>query len=205
MLPEPSGTLVVGCGAIARELLDVIHRSGFDHLSVECLPASLHNTPELIPDAVEERIVAGREAGRTVFVAYGDCGTGGRLDAVLERYEVERLPGAHCYQFFMGGQRFLEEHERLPGTFYLTDYLVRHFERLVWGGLGLDRHPQLRDDYFGNYERVLYISQKRDELLVGRARDYAKRLGLAFAHRHVGYGDLETAVLDIAPSVAGVA
>lgn len=198
----PEAALVVGCGAVARELLDVVRRSGFEHLRIECLPASLHNTPELIPEAVEQRIVAGREAGMSVFVAYGDCGTGGRLDSVLDRHQVQRLPGAHCYEFFMGTQVFLAEHQARPATFYLTDYLVRHFGRLVWRGLGLDRHPQLRDDYFGNYERVLYISQERDDSLLARAGEHAARLGLAFEHRHVGHGALQPAVLDIRPLAA---
>lgn len=201
---ELRGVVVVGCGAIAGELLDVVRRSGFDQVTVECLPASLHNTPALIPDAVEQRVIAAQQGGRTAFVAYGDCGTGGLLDAVLERHQVERLPGAHCYQFFMGGALFDAEHEARPATFYLTDYLVRHFDRLVWGGLGLDRHPQLLADYFGNYERVLYLSQCYDDQLLERARGHAARLGLGFEHRHVGYGDLEPAVLEIAPLPAGV-
>lgn len=186
---------VIGCGAMARELLAIARQPGLEHLSVECLPARLHNTPSLIPDAVEERIVAAQRRGSDVYVAYGDCGTGGLLDAVLDRYGVDRLPGDHCYQFFMGGAAFLEEHERQPATFYLTDYLVRHFDRLVWSGLGLDRHPQLLADYFGAYERVLYLAQGDDPSLLERARAHADRLGLGFAHRVVGYGDVEPALL----------
>lgn len=194
MRSDPGGVVVIGCGAIARELLEVVRRNGLDHLTVECLPARLHNTPALIPEAVEARLVAARESGRTAYVAYGDCGTGGRLDALLDRYGVERLPGDHCYQFFMGEAAFVGEHFARPATFYLTDYLVRHFDRLVWSGLGLDRHPELLADYFGNYERVLYLAQSKDASLVDRARRCAGRLGLEFAYRGVGLGDVPLAL-----------
>lgn len=189
---------VIGCGAIARELLHVAGQPGLGHLAIECLPARLHNTPWLIPDAVEERIVRAQSDGASVFVAYGDCGTGGLLDAVLDRHGVERLPGDHCYQFFMGGAAFLAEHDRQPATFYLTDYLVRHFDRLVWSGLGLDRHPQLLADYFANYRRVLYLAQTDDPSLVELAARHAARLGLGFEHRLVGHGDVEPTLLRLA-------
>lgn len=189
---------VIGCGAVARELLHIAGQPGLEHLDVECLPARLHNTPWLIPDAVEERIVRATTGGSSVYVAYGDCGTGGLLDAVLDRHGVERLPGDHCYQFFLGGVAFMAEHDRQPATFYLTDYLVRHFDRLVWSGLGLDRHPQLLADYFGSYERVLFIAQTDDPSLVELARGHAARLGLGFEHRFAGYGDVEPALLHLA-------
>ncbi|GMQ85089.1 MAG: DUF1638 domain-containing protein [Acidimicrobiia bacterium] len=195
MAPDLPSVAVIGCGAIARELLAIARQPGLEHLSVECLPARLHNTPWLIPDAVEQRIVAARARGSEVYVAYGDCGTGGLLDTVLEAHGVDRLSGDHCYQFFMGGATFLEEHQRHPATFYLTDYLVRNFDRLVWSGLGIDRHPQLLADYFGSYERVLYLAQVDDPSLVERARAHAARLGLGFAHRLVGYGDVEPVLL----------
>ena len=197
MLPDRPSVAVIGCGAIARELLAIAGQPGLEHLTVECLPALLHNTPRLIPAAVEQRIVAARARGDAVFVAYGDCGTGGLLDAVLDRYEVDRLPGDHCYQFFMGGAVFLAEHEENPATFYLTDYLVRNFDRLVWSGLGLDRNPQLLTDYFGSYERVLYLAQVDDERLVELAESHATRLGLEFDHRLVGYGDVRPALLQL--------
>ncbi len=197
MLPDRASITVVGCGALARELLAIAGQPGLEHLTVECLPARLHNTPWLIPDAVEERIVAARHRGSEVYVAYGDCGTGGRLDAVLVRYGVDRLPGDHCYQFFMGGAEFLTSHEQHPATFYLTDYLARHFDRLVWSGLGLDRHPELLTHYFGNYERVLYIAQVHDPALVELAASHAAHLGLEFAHRLVGYGEMESALLHL--------
>ena len=190
--------LVIGCGAIASELLHVVRTNGLGQIRVECLPAQLHSTPHLIPDAVEQRIIAGQQIASSVFVAYGDCGTGGQLDAVLDRYDVERLAGAHCYEFFMGGDLFEESHFSQPATFYLTDFLARHFDRLVWAGLGLDRHPELLAVYFGNYERVLLISQRPDPELVDQARSCAARLGLEFEHRHVGYGDVPATLIQIA-------
>lgn len=194
MPPEAARVLVIGCGALARELLAVVARNDLDSIDVTCLPAHYHNTPQLIPGAVEERILASRSEYERIFVAYGDCGTGGALDQVLERHGVERLAGAHCYEFLAGAATFAALHEDEPATFYLTDFLVRHFDRLVWAGLGLDRWPQLLDDYFGNYRRVVYLAQIDDPELTARARTAAARLGLDFERRFVGYGDLEPAI-----------
>ncbi len=190
--PDPRGSsvLVIGCGALARELLDVVSANSLPNIRVECLPAILHNRPEKIPDAVRARLDAASAYDR-VYVAYGDCGTGGLLDRVLEEYGVERLPGAHCYQFYAGIDTFDAMHDDEPGTLYLTDYLARHFDRLIWQGLGLDRHPQLLEDYFGNYQRVVYLAQTDDEALTDMARAAAARLGLHFERRLVGYGELE--------------
>ncbi|MGD2101462.1 MAG: DUF1638 domain-containing protein [Acidimicrobiia bacterium] len=188
--------LVLGCGALARELLDVAVRNELANLRVECLPAVLHNTPERIPDAVRERLE--RASGyEQVFVAYGDCGTGGLLDAVLDEFGVERLPGAHCYEFFAGRDLFATMHDDEPGTLYLTDYLTRHFDRIIWRGLGLDRWPELRDDYFGNYVRVVYLAQTDDGARTTEAQDAARRLGLEFERRFVGYGEMEPALVEI--------
>lgn len=194
--------LIIACGALARELGDVLKTSRLDWVDIECLPAVLHNTPKLITDAVRERI--DRASGRydKIFVGYADCGTGGMLDRLLEERGIERLPGAHCYEFFAGVNRFAQLHDEDPATFYLTDFLVKHFDRLVWQGLGLDRWPQLRDDYFGNYRRVIYLSQVSSDLLVSKAREAAARLGLEFEHHHVGYGDFEPTVLTVAGSAA---
>lgn len=188
--------LVIACGALARELVDVLKINRLDWVDVECLPAKLHNTPQLITAAVEERL--DRAAGRyhKVFVGYADCGTGGMLDRLLEERGIERLPGAHCYEFFAGGALFAQLHEADPATFYLTDYLAKHFDRLVWEGLGLDRWPQLRDDYFGNYRRLIYLSQTERPELVEKAREGAERLGLSFEHIHVGYGDFAPAIVE---------
>ena len=186
------GPLILACGALARELQAVIEANGLDGVDIEYIPARLHNTPDKITPEVERRLI---EAGdRPVFVAYGDCGTGGHLDAMLARHGVERIPGAHCYQFF-GGELFDRLQAAEPGTFYLTDYLTRHFDRLVWQGLGLDRHPKLRDLVFGNYRRLVYLAQVGDEELVRKASEAAERLGLEFEHHVVGMGGLEDAVV----------
>jgi hypothetical protein len=189
--------LVIGCGALARELLQVVAHNDLDNIRVECLPAVLHNTPDKIPDAVRRRLETAGEYD-TLFVAYGDCGTGGALDAVLAEYGAERLPGAHCYEFFAGLDAFAEMHESEPGTLYLTDYLARHFERIVWRGLGLDRWPELRDDYFGNYRRVVFLAQTDDPVRTGEAREAARRLGLEFERRLVGYGVMEPELVRVA-------
>lgn len=193
--------LVIACGALAKELLEVVRLNALDWVEVECLPARLHNTPDLIPAAVEERLDSALGRYREVFVGYADCGTGGMLDRVLEARGVERLPGAHCYEFFATSDVFAPLHDKEPGTFYLTDFLARHFDRLVWNGLGLDRWPQLRDDYFGNYRRLVYLSQVGSPGLVNQARAAASRLGLDFEHKPVGYGDLATTLVEVASRV----
>lgn len=193
--------LVIGCGAIARELLTVVSRNRLEGVRVECLPAILHNRPEKIPEAVRSRLEAA-EGYDEVFVAYGDCGTGGMLDRVLEEYDVERLPGAHCYQFYAGLDVFDEIHDEDPGTLYLTDYLTRHFDRLIWQGLGLDRHPELLEDYFGHYRRVVYLAQTDDPALTDEAMAAAGRLGLSFERRLVGYGVMEPELVTVASRAA---
>ena len=182
--------LVLACGAIAREVLAVISLNGWTHVDLRCLPAKLHSRPERIPAAVDAKLteLAGRY--ERVFVAYADCGTGGALDVVLRRHDVERLPGAHCYGFLAGNDAWNAMHEQEPATFYLTDFLARHFDSLVWRGLGLDRHPELLPDYFGNYTRLVYLAQTDDEGLTERARAAADRLGLAFVRIRTGYGEL---------------
>jgi len=174
----------------------VVGLNQIENIRVECLPAILHNTPEKIPGAVRERLESASGYDRVV-VAYGDCGTGGMLDMVLEEFGAERLPGAHCYQFLAGGDLWQEMHDQEPGTFYLTDYLARHFDRIVWQGLGLDRWPDLRDDYFGNYTRLVYLAQTESPELDTRAREAAVRLGLGFEKQFVGYGDLERQLVAI--------
>jgi len=187
-------TLVIGCGALGRELLALVRRNGLDEVEVRCLPAGLHNRPERIAAAVDERIRAARGRYRSIFVAYGDCGTGGALDRILATHGVERLPGAHCYEIYAGAGAFARLAEEEPGTFYLTDFLARSFERLVIEGLGLDRHPELQPLYFARYRRLVYLSQRDDPELLDLARRAAARLGLAFEHRPTGYGDLEPAI-----------
>jgi hypothetical protein len=187
-------TLVIGCGALAHELLAVVRANRLDAVEVRCLPASLHNRPERIPAAVDAAIRADGGRHERVFVAYGDCGTGGVLDRVLLAHGVERLPGAHCYQVYAGGAAFEALAAEEPGTFYLTDFLARSFETLVVRGLGLDRHPELLPVYFAGYRRLVLLSQRDDPGVLALARDAAGRLGLAFEHRHTGYGELGTAI-----------
>ena len=200
----PSGRpLVIGCGALARELVALTRRAGFPQVDLTCLPATLHNRPERIPEAVRSRIRRARAAGREqLFVAYADCGTGGLLDRVLEEEGVARLEGAHCYEVYAGRAAFAALAEDEPGTFYLTDFLARNFDRLVIRGLGLDRHPELLPQYFGNYTRLVYLAQTDVAALTASARRGARRLGLRLERRFVGYGDLGPA-LDALAAVAG--
>jgi hypothetical protein len=193
----------VGCGALARELVALT--SDLPGIDVACLPPELHNRPDHIPAAVRNRVRRGRADGYDrIFVAYADCGTGGLLDPVLAEEGVERLAGAHCYEFFAGRTDFAQLAEEEPATFWLTDFLARNFERLVLRGLGIDRYPELEAQYFGNYRRLVYLSQTDDPDLVAMARRAAERLGLAFEHRHTGYGELETSIqaLRVVPSGA---
>lgn len=187
-------TLVIACGALAHEILAVKRANGWEHVTVQCLPADLHNTPRLIPQQVRAKIRAARDHYERIFVAYADCGTGGLLDAVLREEGVDRIPGAHCYEFFSGATLFAELAEAEPGTFYLTDFLARHFERIVIRGLGIDRHPELEQAYFRHYRKLVYLSQKESPQLRCMAEDAARRLGLEFEHRLTGYGDLERAL-----------
>jgi hypothetical protein len=184
------GILVIACGALAREIATLRRMNQWTALDVRCLPAELHNRPERIAPAVRDEIRAQRDRYRTIFVAYGECGTAGQLDAVLEEEGVERIPGAHCYQFLAGAQVFEELCEAEPGTFYLTDFLLRHFDRLVIRGLGLDRHPELTQDYFKHYRKLVYLAQTRVPSAVERAKQIAERMGFAFEHRFTGYGEL---------------
>ena len=195
--------LVIACGALASELRAVLRAQGLDDaVDVTYLPANLHNRPERIVPELEPLLDEAAVQGRAVFIGYADCGTGGALDALLERHpEATRLPGSHCYEFFSGSDAFTAMHEEELGTFFLTDFLAKHFDALLWQGLGLDRHPELLDMYFGNYKRVVLISQSEDESIIDRGRAAARRLGLEFEHRHVGLEPFTDAVTN-AVSVA---
>ena len=189
----PAGrVLVVACGAIAREVLAVIRLNGWTHVTLQCLPGKLHNTPREIAGRVDAKLTEAEASGAygAMFVAYGDCGTAGAIDEVCAGHGVERLPGDHCYGFFAGVDAFAAMHEQNPFTFYLTDFLCRHFDRLVVQGLKIDTHPELLAMYFGNYRRLVYLSQTDDPALVERGRAAAGFLGLTFEHRPSGYGDL---------------
>ena len=195
--PPPS-TLLIACGALGKEIVEIVRANGWDHVRIQCLPAELHNRPEKIPEAVRAKIHQARGSFDRIFIAYADCGTGGMLDKVLAEEGVPRLPGAHCYQFYAGAEAFEALHEAEPGTFYLTDFLTRHFDRLVVEALGLDRHPELRDQYFGNYRRLVYLAQSRDAALEAKAREAAAMLGLEFELRVTGFGELQSTLVSYA-------
>ena len=197
--PAASGgprVLVVACGAVAREVLAVIRLNGWSNVTLRCLPGKLHNTPQWIAGLLDAKLLEAEAEGGwdRVLVAYGDCGTGGALDRVVAAPGVQRHPGDHSYAFFAGVDAWLAMHEAEPRTFYLTDFLCRHFEQFVVEGLWLDRHPELLADYFGNYVRVVYLAQRDDEALVRKAREAADYLGLALEVRRTGYGDLGRAL-----------
>ena len=182
----PAETLIIACGALARELIAVRDLNQGALFDVTALPAIWHNRPEKIAPGVRAKIRAARGRYRQILVLYGDCGTGGELDKVLTEEGVERIEGEHCYAFYAGLETFAAEHDAEIGTFYLTDYLVRHFDRLIIKGLGLDRHPQLLPVYFGHYTRLLYLAQLPDEKLDLKARAAADRLGLRYERRVTG-------------------
>jgi len=190
--------LVLACGALVTELRAVLAVDRLsDALDVHYLPANLHNRPEQIVPALRVLLAEhlADDPTRPVLIGYADCGTGGHLDALLaEMPQLHRLPGAHCYEVFAGSELFEALHDDEPGTFYLTDFLAKHFDALVWQGLGLDRHHELRDTYFGNYRRVVLLSQTDDAAVLDAARTAAGQLGLAFEHRHVGTGALAESV-----------
>jgi Protein of unknown function (DUF1638) len=182
--------LVIACGALAHEIAALRQANGWSTLDVVCLPPELHNRPERIAGAVQAKIREHRQDYSEIFVAYADCGTGGALDKVLAEEGVERIAGAHCYEFFATPSAFAALADAEPGTFYLTDFLLRHFDRLVIRALGIDRHPELQQTYFGNYRRLVYLSQSPKPDAEARARAVAERLGLELVIRHTGYGGL---------------
>lgn len=177
---------MIACGAIARELVQIRKLNRWDHLEIKCLPPELHNRPDQIPLAVKGKIDSLTRLYRKIFIAYADCGTGGALDKVLKDYGIERIPGAHCYEFLAGSEQFTTLARSEPGSFYLTDFLTRHFERLVINGLGIDRLPQLKSIYFKNYKRLVYLAQSNSEALQAMARNHADTLGLDYEYHHCG-------------------
>ena len=188
MNAAPTGVVVIACGALARELLALCDQMPDGLVELTCLPASWHNRPEKIPNGLRRKIKTAKTSGRKILVAYGDCGTGGDIDRVLKEEGVERIDGPHCYEMFLGKSTFDAEMEAELGTFFLTDYMVRHFERIVMQGMGLREHPELRDMYFGNYTRLLYMAQIEDKRLMKKAKLAAKMLDLRFEYKFTGYG-----------------
>lgn len=187
-------TLLLACGALAREILTLIKLNNWTHLELTCLPANLHIHPKKIPNAVEAAVLKHRDNFDQIFVVYADCGTGGLLKARCDELGVEMIQGPHCYSFYEGNKVFAKITEEEITAFYLTDFLVKQFDAFVWKPMGLDRHPQLRDMYFGNYTKLVYQAQTDSDALTEKAKDCAQRLGLAFERRFTGYGDLQTSL-----------
>lgn len=180
---------------IAREVLAVNRLLGFDHVDLKCLDANFHHHPEKIAPAADRAIRQARAEGyEHVFIGYADCGTGGELDKVCAAHGVERIAGPHCFSFYIGNAAFEAADDDMMTTFFITDFLARHFEAFLIRPLGLDRHPELREMYFGNYERALYLAQTDDPVLEQKARAAAERLGLRYERRLTGYGDLTAAM-----------
>jgi len=190
--------LVLACGALAHEVLAVKALNSWNHLDLHCLPANLHLWPDRIPAAVEAAVLAARSTYGTIFVLYADCGTGGLLQQKCKDLGVEMIEGPHCYSFFEGNAAFAAKAETEFTAFYLTDFLVRQFDAFVWRPMGLDRHPELRDMYFGNYTKLVYQAQVDDPALDAKAEDCARRLGLAYERRFTGYGDLAVTLARVA-------
>jgi hypothetical protein len=193
LAPKGAGSvLLIACGALAREILALKSANGWTHLDLQCLPAILHNHPERIVPAVRAAVARYRDAYDRIFVVYADCGTGGQLQSACDEMGIDMVAGPHCYAFFEGVDTFAA-HDEIT-AFYLTDFLVRQFDAFVWEPLGLNRHPQLREMYFGNYDRLVYQPQTDDPVLTAKARECAERLDLRFERRFTGYGDLTTAL-----------
>ncbi len=192
---DPRGrVLILACGALAREILALIELNNWSHMELTCLPAKLHLYPDKITDAVAEAVAKHRPKYDQVFVAYADCGTGGLLQAKCQELGVEMIAGPHCYSFFEGNEAFAKISENEFTAFYLTDFLVKQFDAFIWRPMGLDKHPQLRDMYFGNYTKLVYQAQTNDPALDAKAQDCAARLGLDYERRFTGYGDLNIAL-----------
>ena len=191
---HPGRVLLIACGALAHEVLAVKRMNRWDHLDLQCLPANLHLYPEKITAAVAAAVKQHRPDYAAIHVLYADCGTGGQLFEKCKELGVEMIPGPHCYSFFEGNDGFLSRIDTEFTALYLTDFLVRQFDAFLWKPMGLDRHPELRDMYFGNYTKLVYQAQTDDPALDAKAQDCARRLGLAYEHRFTGYGDLVTAI-----------
>jgi hypothetical protein len=184
--------LLIACGALAREVVDLIDANNWTGFDIQCLPAKWHNTPQFIVPGVREKIREAKSNYQNIYVLYGDCGTGGLLDAMLAEEGVERIDGPHCYAFFSGNEAFAKKAEADMTSFFLTDYLARYFDKLIWEGMGLHKHPELLPMYFGNYTKVIYLAQTPDAELEAKAKQAAVKLRLDFEYRFTGYGELQS-------------
>ena len=183
--------LIIGCGAIAHEINEIIKLNDWNNVRLKCLNADLHNTPKKLPKKIKEIIDSSLQEYSKIFLAYADCGTGGLIDSMLKDYDIERLEGAHCYEFYAGSKLFKDLSNREIGTFYLTDFLVKNFDRLIIDGLGLSKHPSLKDEYFKNYKKIVYLAQKHNEDLELKAKDCADYLNLEFSIHYTGLDNFE--------------
>ena len=183
--------LIIGCGAIAHEINEIIKLNNCNNVSLQCLNADLHNTPKRLPTKIKETIESNLKEYSKIFLAYADCGTGGLIDSMLKNYDIERLEGAHCYEFYAGSSLFKDLSDREIGTFYLTDFLVKNFKRLIIDGLGISKHPSLKDEYFKNYKNIVYLAQKHDNDLELKAKDCANYLNLEYSVHYTGLGNFE--------------
>ena len=192
---EPSDKiLILACGALAKEISTLIRLNGWSHLKTRYLPAILHNTPEIIAEQLRFNLQSAQAKFSRIFIGYADCGTGGEIDSLLDEFGVQRLPGAHCYEFYSGNQSFAGMMDEEPGSFFLTDFLVEAFEKLVWQGMKIDRHPELLQVYFKHYKKLVYLGQTENSELQTQADEIASRLGLKYEYRYTGYGELAPAL-----------
>ena len=189
--------LVIACGALAKEITALIRINNWTHLQLRYLPAKLHNDPHNIPQNIRKYLINAQNKFSQIFIGYADCGTGGKIDNLLEEFGVQRLPGAHCYEFFSSNQTFSKMLEEEPGSFFLTDFLVKSFENLIWQGLKINRHPELLNIYFRHYKRLVYLAQTESQALQTQAKEIAQRLELNYFYRFTGYGALGPALSDL--------
>ena len=196
---EPSDKiLILACGALAKEISALIRLNGWSHLKTRYLPAILHNTPDKITEQLRMVLQSSQTKFSKIFIGYADCGTGGKIDSLLDEFDVQRLPGAHCYEFFAGKQTFAEIMEEEIGSYFLTDFLVKAFEKLVWQGMKIDQHPELLPIYFKHYKKLVYLAQSENLELQTQAHEIAERLGLVYEKRVTGYGELEHSLTALA-------
>ncbi len=192
---EPSDKiLILACGALSKEVSALIRLNGWTHLETRYLPAILHNTPEIIAEQLRMNLQSAQAKFSRIFIGYADSGTGGEIDSLLDEFGVQRLPGAHCYEFYSGNQSFAGMMDEEPGSFFLTDFLVEAFEKLVWQGMKIDRHPELLQVYFKHYKKLVYLGQTENSELQTQADEIANRLGLKYEYRYTGYGELAPAL-----------
>ena len=189
--------LVIACGALAKEITALIRMNNWTHLQLRYLPAKLHNEPHNITLNIRKNLINAQNKFSQIFIGYADCGTGGKIDNLLEEFGVQRLPGAHCYEFFSSNQTFSKMLEEEPGSFFLTDFLVKSFEKLIWQGLKINNHPELLNIYFRHYKRLVYLAQTESQSLQTQAQEIAQRLGLNYLYRFTGYGALTPALSDL--------